>query len=90
MAIFSEGVPFLRGSRVGETPPEFYYNSGVAFLQFRPKQDTERGGVIDLTLRIRIVTSSDKTSAVAQFARLHQRSLRAGQDGASTSHSLES
>jgi hypothetical protein len=30
----------LRGFRIGETPSEFYYNSVVAFLHFRLKQDT--------------------------------------------------
>jgi hypothetical protein len=31
----------LRGFRIGETPSEFYYNSVVAFLHFRLKQDTK-------------------------------------------------
>ncbi len=30
----------MRDFRIGETPPEFYYNSVVAFLHFRLKQDT--------------------------------------------------
>jgi hypothetical protein len=36
----------LRGFRIGETSSEFYYNSDVAFLHFRLKQDnmTIRGG----------------------------------------------
>ena len=33
--------PDVRGFRIGETPSEFYYNSDVAFLHFRLKQDNE-------------------------------------------------
>ena len=40
-ATFSTGVWFFRGFRDGETPSEFYQNSDVAFLHFRPKQDTK-------------------------------------------------
>ncbi len=71
MAIFSTGVKFLPGFQIGETPPEFYYNSVVAFLHFRLKQDmlTNTGELRQQHLSAAIWRESAKMTKYLQLIR---------------------